>query len=182
MGPQRPPTLFLCRPPWKKQHLVKLKPTFTMFSATFQSNKTCRVNEPVARKSQKVAIDLPTPSPTAAVLLSLTPSFCSSAEPREGDSASLCRPVWTLWCGFCAAPRADRPHHEKQPAGDTFGPGRAVWTAGGQCDRICLIKQTVKPQSIPASFQGNSGEGGESFCLDLSKIHWVEGKRVQRVL
>lgn len=123
-----------CVRPLENQYLVKLKPTMTMFSGTFQSKKLCRVNEPVARKRQKVAIDFHYSHPTAPFLLLLTPSFYSSTEPREGDSASLCRPVWTLWCGFCAAPRADRPLHEKQPAGDALGPGCSVWTAGGQSE------------------------------------------------
>lgn len=58
--------------------------------------------------------------------------FFSSTEPREGNGASLCSPVRTLRGCFSAAPGADRPDHEEQPAGDASGPGSAVWTAAGQ--------------------------------------------------
>lgn len=62
--------------------------------------------------------------------------FFSSTEPWEGNGASLCSPVRTLRGGFSAAPGADRPDHEEQPAGDASGPGSAVWTAAGQWERF----------------------------------------------
>ena len=65
-------------------------------------------------------------------LLSILLSSHSSAEPWEGNAAALCSAVRTLRCGFSAASWADWPHHEKQPAGNTSGPGGAVWTAAGQ--------------------------------------------------
>lgn len=56
----------------------------------------------------------------------------SDPEPRAGDGAALRGAVRPLGGGVGAAPGADGPHHEKQPAGDPLGPGGALRTSAGR--------------------------------------------------
>lgn len=156
-----------CVGPLENQYLVKLKPTMTMFSGTFQSKNLCRVNEPVARKRQKVAIDFHYSHPHCSLLAvthSLLLFFHRTTRRRQRFTVppSMDTLMWFLCCSTSWP----------TPPWETAG-RRRPWTwllcmdGWRSVRRICLIKQTVKPQSIPASSKGSVWEwwGRGTFFL-----------------
>lgn len=79
--------------------------TITMFSGTYQSKKLCRVNEPVARKSQKVAINFHYSHPHCshfAVTHSLLLFFHRTTRRRQHFTVppSMDTLMWFLCCSM----------------------------------------------------------------------------------
>lgn len=137
----------------ENQYLVKLKATIATLPGTFQGKKLRRVNEPVARKRQKVAIDFYYSTPTAPFLLSLTPSFyfphrTTRRRRRFTVPPSMDTLMWFLCCSTSWL----------IPPWETAG-RRRLWTWPLCMDgwrsvrRMCFIKQAVKPPKRPSITQ-----------------------------